>query len=514
MKKFYFFLCAMMVALAANATDYYMIGGFNNWTLAQDNCKFTAQGDGTYVLDYQGTLTSGFKFNDGTWSNDAANFGGSATLVLGETYTLSVGGSSGNIPLSENIENPHIVLNPEAATVIITGQAIETQYAYGIHGQIFGDSNWSTTNMTEVNGKWVLSGDMVAGSFGIKKMDALTFSQTDWISAANSEDSQIVLDKVIDMKVEGTNLYLPAAGNYTFTFDPEAMTLVVTGEGGYVEPVLALGIHGNIFGNDWETVTMTQNETIFTLTANVVPGEFGIKMFDANSGEQYMWLAAMNEEGANVVLDTPLYVTDFNPANFVLSVAGELTFTFDIDAMLLTVTGNGVTPEPVVPDNLYVIGNLAVGSWDTTAPVAMVKNGNVFTAENVEVVDPGYFSFITAYGADWGVVNSSDRYGATTHDEAIVLTDDAATVSIVRFDANYDAGSANAWNITPDHYDFTVDFDNMTLHVAKSGSGVTDVEIDAVAPVYYNLNGVKVDAPKAGLYIEVRGTVARKVTIK
>ncbi len=513
MKKFYFLLCAMMVALAANATDYYMIGGFNGWTLAQENCKFTPQGDGTYVLDYQGTLTSGFKFNDGTWSNDAANFGGSSTLVLGEVYNLTVGGSSGNITLKENIENPHIVLNPDAATVLITGQSVETKYVYGIHGQIFGDSNWSTTNMTEVNGKWVISGDMVAGDFGIKEMDATTFSQTNWISAANSEDRVVVVDKVIDMKVEGTNLNLPTAGYYTFTFDPEAMTLVVTGDGGVVEPVMAIGIHGNIFGNDWETVEMTQNETVFTLTANVVPGEFGIKMYDANTGEQYMWLAAMNEEGAKVVLDTPLYVTDFNTTNFVLSVGGELTFTFDIDAMLLTVTGEAVTPEPIVPENLYIIGNLAVGSWDTTAPIAMVKNGTVFTAENVVVTDPGYFSLITAAGANWDVVNSSDRYGASSHDEAIVLTDDAATVSIVRYTGG-NTGAAYSWQITPDTYNFTVDFADMTMHVVKSDSGVEDIEIDAVAPVYYNLNGVKVDAPQAGLYIEVRGTVARKVTIK
>lgn len=385
MKKFYFFLCAMMVAIAANATDYYLIGGFNGWTLAQDNCKFTDQGDGTYVLDYQGTLTSGFKLNDGTWSNDAANFGGSATLVLGETYNLTVGGSSGNIPLKENIENPHIVLNPTAATLLITGQALETKYAYGIHGQIFGDSNWNTMNMTEENGKWVLSGEMVSGSFGIKEMDATTFSQTNWISAANSEDSQIVLDKVIPMQVEGTNLYLANPGTYTFTFDPEAMTLVVTGESVIVDPVMALGIHGNIFDGEWKTYTMAQDETIFTLTAQVMPGEFGIKMFDLNTNEQYGWFAAMNEELANVVLDEPLYLTDFNPVNFVLATGGEYTFTVDIDAMLLTITDK---------------------------------------------------------------------------------------------------------------------------------SGIADVEIDNVAPVYYNLNGVKVDAPKVGLYIEVRGTVARKVTIK
>ena len=33
-------LAMAMTALAANATDYYLIGGFNGWALAADACKF------------------------------------------------------------------------------------------------------------------------------------------------------------------------------------------------------------------------------------------------------------------------------------------------------------------------------------------------------------------------------------------------------------------------------------------------------------------------------------------
>ena len=57
---------AALTGFSSYAIDYYLIGGFNNWSLKQANCKFNDQGDGTYVLDYNGTLTSGFKINDGT----------------------------------------------------------------------------------------------------------------------------------------------------------------------------------------------------------------------------------------------------------------------------------------------------------------------------------------------------------------------------------------------------------------------------------------------------------------
>jgi len=83
MRKLFTLMMFVVMVVAANAADYYLIGGFNSWKLKDSSAKFTDQGDGTYVLDYAGTLTSGFKINDGTWTNGNANFGGSATLVLG-----------------------------------------------------------------------------------------------------------------------------------------------------------------------------------------------------------------------------------------------------------------------------------------------------------------------------------------------------------------------------------------------------------------------------------------------
>ena len=127
MKKFLLLVCALAAGIAAQATDYYLIGGFNKWTLKAANCLFTAAEDGTYVLDYEGDLTSGFKINDGTWSNYAANFGSNGSaLQLGQPYTMKVGGDSKDIALTEKIVNPHLVLNvanPANPVLTITGQS-------------------------------------------------------------------------------------------------------------------------------------------------------------------------------------------------------------------------------------------------------------------------------------------------------------------------------------------------------------------------------------------------------
>lgn len=233
MKKFYTMLMAAVVAISANAADYYLIGGFNNWTTKDASCLFTAQGDDTYVLDYNGTLTSGFKINDGTWSNDNANFGGSTKLVLGQTYTLTVGGTSGNISMDGNVENPHIVFNPTAKTLVITGQEKDAVLCYAIHGQIFGDENWSSVEMVkEENGTWTLTSAVVPGDFGIKEMDADTKAQTNWISGAAAEGqtptfTENELGTPMAAQVEGKNWASSLEGDYTFTFDPEAMTLTV-----------------------------------------------------------------------------------------------------------------------------------------------------------------------------------------------------------------------------------------------------------------------------------------------
>lgn len=244
MKKLYFIICAMLVAIAANAEDFYLIGGFNNWSLSDPTCKFTSIGNDEYQLNYNGVLTSGFKLNNGTWSNDSYNFGSNgAKLVIGEIYNLNVGGSSGNITMDGNIENPVLTLNIANKTLLIEGQTKEAQCVYTIHGQIFGNPDWSTMVMDEgEDGLWTLTEYIVPGEFGIKVLDADSGSQTDWYSCAEGVDNTLTLDNldnpltaVADGKVNWTS---NLEGQFTFTFDPKEMKLYVK-EGNGVNDISA-----------------------------------------------------------------------------------------------------------------------------------------------------------------------------------------------------------------------------------------------------------------------------------
>lgn len=418
MKKFLLMVCALAAGIVAQATDYYLIGGFNGWKESDASCLFTAASDGTYVLDYEGDLTSGFKINDGTWKNDAVNFGSNGSaLQLGQPYTMKVGGSTKDIALTEKIVNPHLVLNvadPSNPVLTITGQSQEVEYKYGVHGEIFGDPKWSTLDMVEnESGKWVLTAEVVAGGFGIKVMDASTGNQTGWFAAdGDGVLGTAQLGQPLTLKEDGANFASTLVGTFTFTFDPNAMTLTVSGEG-----------------------------------------------------------------------------TD--------------------------------EPDPVVtvPENLFIVGNIAGCVWDTVNAPALTKSGNTFTIESVEIVSAseeiaeGFFSFITVRGADWDTeVNSGDRFGASMPDEVIEAP---ATVTLVPYLAGVNASAAASWMIEAAVYDITVDFAAMTVNVVKVGDGISAIEADNNVPaVYYNLQGVEVAEPANGLFIEVRGNQVRKVTLK
>ena len=385
MKKLLLLVCALAAGIAAQATDYYLIGGFNGWKTSDPACLFTAATDGTYVLDYKGTLTSGFKINDGTWSNAKANFGSNGTaLQLDQPYTMKVGGDTKDIALTENIANPHLVLNvsdPSNPVLTISGQSQEAEYKYGIHGEIFGGEDWATVDFVEneSNGKWELTAEVVAGAFGIKVMDLSTSAQTGWFAAdGDGVLGTAQLGQPLALKENGTNFASTLAGTFTFVFDPNAMTLTVSGEG-----------------------------------------------------------------------------TD--------------------------------EPEPVVevPENLYIVGNIAGCVWQTATAPALTKNGNVFSIESIEIVSAseeiaeGFFSFITVQGADWDATNSGDRYGASQVDEVIEAP---TTVTLVPYLAGVNASAAASWMIEAAIYDITVDFSTMTVNVVKVGDGVSAIEADSNVP--------------------------------
>lgn len=170
------------------------------------------------------------------------------------------------------------------------------------------------------------------------------------------------------------------------------------------------------------------------------------------------------------------------------------------------------------PAKLYLVGNLPGGHWNTsTAPIAATGVDGVYKWNQVELQEgdpkqPGYawFSIISAIGADWDAVNSSDRYGAATKDEAL-----ADNGSLTYFQANVNASAANSWKVAAGTYNITADLKNMVIAIAKSADGIdtavaADEETEAV---YYNLQGIEVTNPGAGVYFKRQGSKVTKVIV-
>ena len=522
MKKLYLIAAAALTCMAANAADYYLIGGFDGWALADPSAKFTEQADGTYTLDYSGTLVSGFKINDGTWANDEANFGSNGSqLVVGEEYVLGTGGSSGDIVMSGNVSNPHLVFNPSVPSLLVSGQAAQSVTKYGIHGQIFGDTAWSTTDMTESNGVWTVSGACVPGEFGIKAMDSASGAQTGWYSSAG--EATVVLNTAMPVQPEGTNFTLADTGNFTITFNPSAMTLTVSGEGGPNPPTPptppgdapeALYVIGNLNSGNWdchEGVAMTKSGNVFTASGVTLQapentsGWFSFATVLSQAGED--WDDGLNMydrygaeiDGTALTSGTPATMTlfaagvDASSAGSWMVPAAIYDITADFSAMTVTVVKVGdinddpTPPEPPTPgegpDALYVIGNLNGGDWDCHEGLAMTKDGSVFKATSVTLQAPentsGWFSFATVLsqaGEDWDDgLNMYDRYGAEI-DGTALTSGTPATMTL--FAAGVDASSAGSWMVPAAIYDITADFSAMTVTVVKVG----DINDDPTPP--------------------------------
>ncbi|MDE7393645.1 MAG: hypothetical protein K2M80_04140 [Muribaculaceae bacterium] len=526
MKKFYFLLVAMLVGFAANA-DYYLIGGPIGWNLKHSSGLFTDNGDGTYVLDYNGTLTSGFKINDGTWSNDAANFGGSAVLKVGEVYTLTVGGSSGNIPLAENIENPHLVFNPTAKTLLITGQSVEAKTAYGIHGDIFGGSGWTTTKLEEKDGVWSITATVIPGDFGIKVMDASSESQTDWINspAGTTVTYGTPMPCVLESKSEGSNWHLNAEGSVEFIFDPETMVLTVNGEGGGDDPIEEenydgwyLNVQGDYNSYNPDGALFKADGTAEKENQAIGTGEFELKIWDGKADSYY---------GTGGVIEPNTDVTVYeNGGHMTIAGATEgkaynVYFNYATKTMKVVPVGGGDDPIVVeVPETLYIIGDLC--AWNTAAGIELTKEGNVFTGEAIEFPATGentlsFFNLSDKLGADWDEVNAiANRYGAEKEGDELVA---GTAADVVTYKNNVNASACHSWTITPGKYDVKVDFndiENVTITLTSASSSVDAIAIDSnnAAPVYYNLQGVQVNEPAAGLYIVRRGDKVAKEIVR
>lgn len=272
------------------------------------------------------------------------------------------------------------------------------------------------------------------------------------------------------------------------------------------EPLYILGDQ-----NNWdaaapaEFVYDTENGVY---THKLVDAPYGFKISTAKGDWTAFDGAGFHIEGAlaaNTV--TPLLEGKPADGNITLAMPGEYTLVVDLKNMTIEAQGTVVV---TAPDQFFVIGELAVGSWDPSKGVELTKNGNIF--EGDVAMTGGHFSFtekLSTIAGNAGWSQLGQRYGAANNNQETHLN---SPLPFMKGENSFDIWDYNEY---PQNVHFVVDFENMTVTISTA-TGVEEVAIDAAVPAeYYNLQGIRVAQPEAGkLYIVKQGDKVSKMLVK
>lgn len=482
------------------------------------------------------------------------------------------------------------------ATLYVIGEVDGHVWAYDLGTQLtktgnkfYGDVTVKGESATSTNGYF---------SFAVKLANSWDELNAAGNRYAPSVDTQLTLNGTAPLSPapDDAKAYYCPNGEYALIVDFGANTVKLApkgtkpeegGQGGGDQTTVtmpdALYIVGNIPGCQWDPnkpVEMEKGTSGF-LAKNVeiadgyngngyfsfltvkaaLPADFETdpeNPFDwdgpngGNSGDRYGSAAADTPLALNGSAEMVCYQAGVNAssASSWMTPVGTYDIIADFKSMTvkLVAAGTGTLPneggeggndDPVgddIPDELYIIGDLPDHNWEANYGVKMTKNGNVFTADNVDLTtayenDYGYFSFASVLGAtasDWdgdgtsGGLNSGNRYGSTgtaavpPQPGVDILIASGDTLDIVEFKAGVNASACASWKVLPGKYNFKADLGTMKLTLtAAGGSSVSEIESDFDGvPEYYNMQGIRVYEPSQGIYIVRRGNKITKEVVK
>lgn len=337
-----------------------------------------------------------------------------------------------------------------------------------------------------------------------------------------SNGGEVAVDTPTVLGREGNNMKIAGAQageSFDITFDCSTKTLTIT----KAEAPDYTSWYVNVVGgfNDWTDNGVAANAEGVAVHESLPIGtsEFKIKVW--NGDNNYY------STGGAIEVDTPTVINGNEDANMTIAGAAEgdsYMVTFDCATNTITVTKVGeVPPVPEIPETLYLIGNIN-GCADGTNPakgVEMTREGDNYTCQSV-ILDAndgyGWFSFCTkladadAEGEEaWNQVNSYDRFGPET--ETVISGSESE--SFVVYKAGVNASACESYKIqasTKDHsYQFIMNFTDNTLTVTTV-SGINTVDAEAAGtPVFFNLQGQRVDNPANGIFVRVLNGKAEKI---
>ena len=386
------------------------------------------------------------------------------------------------------IKNPEIVFDAENLTLTIYGETVAPKYGIAVYGTIFSeDGEWMMKDMTydPESEYYVLEPDMECyhGEFNIVWYEKITGlimrTYGFYISSA-----YINLGEYVDFTY-GNSMWL-TPGRYKFTFNLAVQGVIVTDSD---HPANPLNIH--------------------LVTGNRVDA------FTANLMLQLMPMGVGPELDYTIMLAD--YQVDEESADF-KPVEPWAIFTFQYQFLL-----GGLIPNVYKSYMLYVTAEVDGVKYKSNTIVFSLKgidatlevdtlSFNEISSESVEL----YYSLWSNLPAEaelFARVMLYDENGNHLRTDEIPLDSWAGTFTVdsLNPDSYYEIyitfiGKYVTYNIETPTYSggFTT----------NKNEGIIEIDNTSMAPRYFNLNGIEVNNPANGLYIELRGTEARKVFIR
>ncbi len=187
-----------------------------------------------------------------------------------------------------------------------------------------------------------------------------------------------------------------------------------------------------------------------------------------------------------------------------ISVAENANYyiTVDTESMEATIVKSEYQATEITMASIFMVGSATENGWSVDAGTPLyqeVATPYVYAAKGIDMLE-GTFKIATTIkgGGTW-----DGKYWYFRD------ADDAGKIALNQEgDLQWSIEKAGKYDISVNTVDNTI-----SIGEAKT-DGISDITAeDAQAPVYYNLQGVKIDNPTSGLYIRCTGNKATKVIL-
>lgn len=374
MKNFLFVMAIMLASIlpveAADNVTFYIIGSNVNgqsWALAQPDAAFEPLGNGLYRWEGK-TLGTGFKINNGSWSNDDYNFGSYSgkEISMNVPYSYYVGSNSGNIAFNGfvTIENPVVELDINLGTITLkngSSGGTANWYIPGLNGidelsdatrldPVSGlNGRFSRKfEVTEETGSFKISDDGWAHQYGTNYPDIY------YIDSNNLSSSLVPV-----VSVSGDMPYSLSKGTYEVMFDLNNPMVKFTPVDMNVTDISLYVIGEDVNGHNW---VLAQEDCKMTM---ISPGVYewngktlasGFKINDGTWNSPQYNIGAGNYNFEKISLNKPYYYFTDNDSKDILFDGFNYVInpkvTVDLNAGTIFLTGS-LTEES---GEYYIIG--------------------------------------------------------------------------------------------------------------------------------------------------------------